>query len=113
MSFERLLRIPLDRVGVLIGRKGETKARIEESCAVTLSIDGQSGEVNVRTTIVGGHVVLDEGRIVGVNEGAILTEAQTLAEQLSALAGTRRRIEGRWTRQRSAPAASVAMPVNA
>jgi len=52
LSFERLLRIPLDRVGVLIGKKGETKARIEESCAVTLSIDGQSGEVNVRSTSV-------------------------------------------------------------
>ena len=52
MSFERLLRIPLDRVGVLIGKKGETKARIEESCAVTVAVDGQSGEVTVRSTSV-------------------------------------------------------------
>jgi ribosomal RNA assembly protein len=52
LSFEKLLRIPLDRVGVLIGKKGETKARIEESCAVTLSVDGQSGEVNLRSTSV-------------------------------------------------------------
>ena len=52
MSFEKLLRIPLDRVGVLIGKKGETKARIEEACAVTLSVDGQSGEVTVRSTSV-------------------------------------------------------------
>lgn len=54
MSFEKLLRIPLDRVGVLIGKKGETKARIEESCRVTLSVDGQSGEVTVRSTSVEG-----------------------------------------------------------
>ena len=52
MSFERLLRIPLDRVGVLIGKKGETKARIEESCAVTIAVDGQSGEVTVRSISV-------------------------------------------------------------
>ena len=60
-----------------------------------------SGEVNVRTTIVGGRVVLDDRRIVGVNEDAILREAQSLAEQLSEIAGTRRRLEGRWAKQRS------------
>jgi ribosomal RNA assembly protein len=52
LSFEKLLRIPLDRVGVLIGKKGETKARIEQSCAVTLLVDGQSGEVTVRSNSV-------------------------------------------------------------
>ncbi len=52
MSFERLLRIPLERVGVLIGKKGETKARVEESCAVTIDVDGQSGEVTIRSTSV-------------------------------------------------------------
>jgi 5-methylthioadenosine/S-adenosylhomocysteine deaminase len=60
-----------------------------------------SGEVNVRSTVVGGEVVLDNGRIVGVDETAILREAQTLAEQLSDKAGTRARLEGRWTRQRT------------
>jgi ribosomal RNA assembly protein len=54
LSFEKLLRIPLDRVGVLIGKKGETKARIEESCSVTISVDGQSGEVTLRSTAVDG-----------------------------------------------------------
>ncbi len=52
MSFEKLLRIPLDRVGVLIGKNGETKARIEESCAVTLLVDGKSGEVTVKSNSV-------------------------------------------------------------
>jgi ribosomal RNA assembly protein len=52
LSYEKLLRIPLDRVGVLIGKKGETKARIEESCAVTVAVDGQSGEVTLRSTTV-------------------------------------------------------------
>jgi 5-methylthioadenosine/S-adenosylhomocysteine deaminase len=54
-----------------------------------------SGEVNVQTTVVGGHVVLDNGRISGVNEQAILGEAQSLAEQLADLAGTRARVKAR------------------
>ena len=55
-----------------------------------------SGEANVQTTIVGGRVVLDEGRITGVDEAAVLAEAQTLAEELSVRAGTRARLEERW-----------------
>jgi ribosomal RNA assembly protein len=52
MSYERVLRIPLERVGVLIGKKGEVKARIEEACKVSLRVDGQSGEVNLTSTSV-------------------------------------------------------------
>ena len=65
-----------------------------------------SGEVNVRTTIVGGKVVLDDRRITGVDESTILREAQTLAEQLSDVAGTRRRLEGRWANKRVSVVAS-------
>jgi ribosomal RNA assembly protein len=50
MSFERLLRVPLDRVGAVIGKKGETKTRIEEACSVSIAVDGQSGEVTLRST---------------------------------------------------------------
>jgi 5-methylthioadenosine/S-adenosylhomocysteine deaminase len=64
-----------------------------------------SGEVNVRSTIVGGKVVLDDRRIVGVDEDAILKEAQMLSLQLSELAGTRARLDGRWARQRVRSAA--------
>jgi 5-methylthioadenosine/S-adenosylhomocysteine deaminase len=60
-----------------------------------------SGQPNVRSTVVGGKVVLDDRRIVGVDEAAILHEAQALAEQLAELAGTRARLEGRWEQQRS------------
>jgi 5-methylthioadenosine/S-adenosylhomocysteine deaminase len=63
-----------------------------------------SGQVNVRTTIVGGQVVLDNRRIVGVDEDAILNEAQALADQLAELAGTRARLAGRWALQRTAAA---------
>jgi 5-methylthioadenosine/S-adenosylhomocysteine deaminase len=65
------------------------------------------GQVNVRTTIVGGRVVLDDRRIVGVDEQAILREAQSLAEQLSEIAGTRARLGGRWQKQRTSSPAGV------
>jgi 5-methylthioadenosine/S-adenosylhomocysteine deaminase len=66
-----------------------------------------SGEVNVRTVVVGGQVVLDDFRIVRVDEQAILAEAQALAEELAHLAGTRARLDGRWTRGRR-PAIALA-----
>ncbi len=39
MSFEKLVRIPEDRVGVLIGKSGKTKSKIEQTCSVKLDID--------------------------------------------------------------------------
>ena len=49
MSFEKLIRIPSDRVGVLIGKSGNVKSKIEEACFVSLEIDGDTGEVFIRT----------------------------------------------------------------
>jgi 5-methylthioadenosine/S-adenosylhomocysteine deaminase len=60
-----------------------------------------SGQVNVRTTVVGGRVALDDRRIAFVDEAAILREAQTLAEELAERAGTRARLEGRWLQPRT------------
>ncbi len=42
---ERLIRIPLERVGVLVGREGSVKAEIERRCGVKLDIDGTTGDV--------------------------------------------------------------------
>ena len=41
----RYVRIPRERVGVRIGKKGETKQGIEERSQVILEIDSESGEV--------------------------------------------------------------------
>lgn len=49
MSFEKIVRIPNDRVGVLIGKAGKTKKLIEKSCFVKLNIDSNSGEILVHT----------------------------------------------------------------
>lgn len=48
MSFEKLVRIPTDRIGVLIGKSGETKSKIEKVCHVELEIDSNSGETMIK-----------------------------------------------------------------
>ncbi|QUC64930.1 RNA-binding protein [Nitrosopumilus sp. K4] len=50
MSFEKLLRIPNDRIAVLIGKSGNVKSKIEQLCSVTLDIDGDTGEVLIKST---------------------------------------------------------------
>lgn len=52
MSFEQVLRVPQERVAAIIGKKGQTKKHLEESLHVDLEVDGESGEVRVRTTSI-------------------------------------------------------------
>ena len=47
MNFEKLIRIPDDRIGVLIGKSGNIKSEIEKKCVVSLEIDSDSGEVKI------------------------------------------------------------------
>jgi ribosomal RNA assembly protein len=50
MIFEKLIRIPNDRIAVLIGKSGSVKSKIEQICFVTLDIDGETGEVLIKST---------------------------------------------------------------
>ncbi len=43
----RYLRIPKERVGVLIGKNGETKQMIEQMASVKLEIDSEEGEISL------------------------------------------------------------------
>ena len=45
---ELLARIAKDRIGVLIGKSGETKLEIEKAAQCTLHIDSETGEVNAK-----------------------------------------------------------------
>lgn len=47
MSYEKIIRIPTERIGSLVGKSGEAKTRIEKACSVDIEIDGSSGEVQV------------------------------------------------------------------
>ena len=59
MSFEKLIRIPEDRVGVLIGKSGKTKSKIEQTCSVKLDIDSENGEVQVSGKVTDEKFSLD------------------------------------------------------
>lgn len=50
MSWDRsieFVRIPKERIGVLIGRNGETKRRIEELTKTKIEVDSETGEVRI------------------------------------------------------------------
>ncbi|MEK6965466.1 MAG: RNA-binding protein [Thermoproteota archaeon] len=49
MSFEKLIRIPTDRIGVLIGKSGQVKEKIEKICHIELEIDSETGETIIRS----------------------------------------------------------------
>ncbi len=49
MSFEKIIRIPNDRIAVLIGKSGNVKSQIERLCHVLVDIDGDTGEVLIKS----------------------------------------------------------------
>ena len=50
MYSEQSIKVPLDRVGVLVGKEGAIKAEIEKACGVSLDIDGETGETRISHT---------------------------------------------------------------
>ena len=48
MSFEQVVRIPVERLGAVIGKEGATKRFLEEEMGVRLSVDSKEGIVTVR-----------------------------------------------------------------
>ena len=89
MSYDRTIRIPLERVAVLIGRKGESKKHLEEACHVSLEIASQSGEVLVRSDSVeegdpfkASSVVEAVGRGFSPQRAMRLLEPETMLEVL-------------------------------
>ena len=47
LSFQHTIRIPADRIGVLIGKNGKVKHEIEEKCKVQIEIDSHNGDAMV------------------------------------------------------------------
>ena len=43
----KYLKIPMDRIGALIGHKGETKKDLEDKLGVKLNIDSKTGDVTI------------------------------------------------------------------
>ena len=49
MSFEQVVRIPVERIGAVIGKEGGTKKYLEEEMGVRLEIDSREGVVTVKS----------------------------------------------------------------
>ena len=50
MIFEKMIRIPHERIAVLIGKHGAVKSEIEQKCGIVLHVDGETGEVLVKSS---------------------------------------------------------------
>ena len=44
MIFQQVIKIPKDRIGVIIGKNGKVKGQIEDKCSVTIEVDSEYGE---------------------------------------------------------------------
>ena len=44
---EEYIRVPKARIGVIIGKEGETKRRIEETLNITIEVDTETGQTHV------------------------------------------------------------------
>jgi ribosomal RNA assembly protein len=49
VSFEQVIRIPVERVGAVIGKEGGTKKYLEGEMGVTLRVDSREGLVTVKS----------------------------------------------------------------
>jgi len=49
MSFEQVVRIPVERVGAVIGKEGGTKRFLEQEMGVELRVDSKEGIVTVKS----------------------------------------------------------------
>lgn len=47
MSFQHTLKIPKDRIGAIIGKRGKVKQQIEKKCGVEIEIDSESGDATI------------------------------------------------------------------
>ena len=44
MSFQHVVRVPRDRIGVIIGKNGKVKGEIQDKCNVLIEIDSKTGD---------------------------------------------------------------------
>lgn len=50
MSYQQNLRIPQQRVGVLLGKGGSAKSKIEKLCGIEMTVDSKSGDIIVKSS---------------------------------------------------------------
>ena len=50
MIFEQVVKIPDDRIGVIIGKNGKVKTEIQDKCGVAIDIDSENGNAIISAT---------------------------------------------------------------
>jgi ribosomal RNA assembly protein len=82
MSFEQTVKVPTERVGVIIGRDGATKKSLEEDLGVDLSIDSKEGTVVIKADSIGEADPLTAVRVIeAIGRGFSPERARRLLEE--------------------------------
>ena len=81
MIFDKIIRIPIDRVGSVIGKSGKTKLWIEEKCHVNLDIDSRSGEIHISTDDEISNPLLAVDLIQSIAHGFSKVSASNLLDE--------------------------------
>jgi len=82
MSFEQTVKVPTERVGVIIGREGATKKSLEEELGVELRIDSKEGTVVIKADSVGEADPLTAVRVIeAIGRGFSPERARRLLEE--------------------------------
>lgn len=82
MSFEQIVKVPTERVGVIIGRDGVTRKSLEEDLGVELKVDSQEGTVCVKVDSAGDADPLTAVRVIeAIGRGFSPQRARRLLEE--------------------------------
>ncbi len=86
MSFEQVVRIPVERVGAVIGKEGATKRSLEIDLGVELRVDSKEGVVTVKSQSAEGTDPFTALRIIeAIGRGFSPQRAKRLMEEGTAL----------------------------
>jgi ribosomal RNA assembly protein len=47
VSFQQIVKVPRDRIGVIIGKNGKIKGEIQDKCNVVIEIDSETGDATI------------------------------------------------------------------
>jgi ribosomal RNA assembly protein len=86
MSFEQIVKVPVERVGVIIGRDGSTKRTLEEELGVQLLVDSNDGAVTVKSGELEKSDPMTAVRVIeAIGRGFSPQRASRLLEEEAAL----------------------------
>jgi len=86
MSFEQAVRVPLERIGAVIGRDGATKKSLEAELGIKLGVDSREGLVTIKSDSVDNSDPFIAVRVIeAIGRGFSPQRAKRLLEEGVAL----------------------------